>query len=354
MPLDVQIKDFQSLKDVKLRVEKFTVLIGRNNLGKSAVARALRGVAKNKGDATRIGSKFNEVTLSDETFKIIRKKGPNHNDYQIKRTDQEVAEYTKVNRDVPSEIAELGFKSIQVGRDKVLVQFPNQFEKIFLLDRPASVVAEVLSKISNIEVINQALRLANRDRKQKESLLKIRRIDLEKTKQRLTHFDQIGDLNILSAEIKELKQKHTEIEQVLTRLEAYLLKLKEYKAKILKSSQVSLVLLPKIDFEQFEQFKFLSKSLNTLGQHKRRLESLERIKLVEIPKFSKIIDLSNETSFVQTKLVMLDQSILSVKTSEEELIRVKDDSIELEKEIEELRQTEECPFKGIFKCKMTW
>ena len=40
--LDVEIRNFQSIDHVHLRVEGFTALVGRSNIGKSAVVRAVK------------------------------------------------------------------------------------------------------------------------------------------------------------------------------------------------------------------------------------------------------------------------------------------------------------------------
>ena len=66
MAVKVQVKNFQSLKDVELEIEGFTALSGPNNSGKSALMRAIRGVFQNTGGTSFIthGEKEMEVSLS--------------------------------------------------------------------------------------------------------------------------------------------------------------------------------------------------------------------------------------------------------------------------------------------------
>jgi len=354
MSIDIDIKDFQSLEQVKLRVEKFTTLIGGNNLGKSAVTRAVRSVAKNKGDGTRLGAKFNEVTLSNEHFKVVRKKGTKFNDYRIEREGYGSVDYTKVNRDVPEEIAQLGFKPIQVGRDKVFVQFPNQFEKIFLLDRPSAVVAEALSKISNIEVINRALRAANRDRKQKESLLKVRRSDVENLKEKLKQFERLEELNILSDELKQLKREHGALEQTLEELEAFRSEVTDHKSRIEHLSRLDEVSLPRFDFLILDEVTFLSTQLELLRVSKERLKRLSKTKEVVLPEVDSVTTLSEEVIFISDSLDAYKNQAVSVKLAEEELADVLKEIEDLAEEIAKIKQTETCPFKDVFACTQDW
>ena len=68
MTTKVKIKDFQSIEKADLEISGFTVITGKNNSGKSAVQRAIRGVFQNtRGHAfVRHEKPHSEVSLSFE------------------------------------------------------------------------------------------------------------------------------------------------------------------------------------------------------------------------------------------------------------------------------------------------
>ena len=52
MPVRIHVKNFQSIADANLVVDRFTVITGANNSGKTALIRAVQGVfANSSGDA---------------------------------------------------------------------------------------------------------------------------------------------------------------------------------------------------------------------------------------------------------------------------------------------------------------
>ena len=389
--MKVEIENFQSLKKVEIDVEKFTALIGRNNRGKSAVTRAVRSTVRNRGDFTKVGEKVSEVTLKVDGSTITRiKGGPGGNKYKINEKT-----YTSVGRAVPQEILDAGFRPIQLGDDKVYVQFPNQFEKIFLLNQNNTVIAETISKISKIDVVNKALRLVSKDRKRSESTLKFRKEDLEKTKSRLTNYERVDDLNTQAEEIYSLEQKIEQIESGLTRIETFILTLEEITdtIKILsKSVSASIPDTDQISVE-FETFQELSKLANSLLNLTDQVECLSKVEKIEIPTFPK--DLFDSFSFTQTCLEDVTQleiriellkkisfleipetdslvekiseftDLLSfeeghntvrdeIKRLEEDLKQVSQECSDLDKEISSIKETDSCPFKDMFECKENW
>ena len=56
MATKVNIKNYQSIKDVSFEVDGFTVIIGKNNIGKSAIIRALEAPLANQAGKTLFGA----------------------------------------------------------------------------------------------------------------------------------------------------------------------------------------------------------------------------------------------------------------------------------------------------------
>ena len=66
--MKIQVKNFQSIKKAEVEVKGLTVITGPNNIGKSALARAISGVFSNlKGNSfVRKGESHCEVEVEFE------------------------------------------------------------------------------------------------------------------------------------------------------------------------------------------------------------------------------------------------------------------------------------------------
>jgi len=388
--LKVSIENFQSIKNAQIDVEKFTVLVGKNNRGKSATTRAIRSVIKNRGDFTRRDAKYSLVTLETDQFKISRVKGATVNNYEVNGKV-----YEKVGKDVPQEVIDLGFKPITIGKDKVYVQFPNQFEKIFLLDQPNAVVAETISKISRIDAVNNALKLAGKDRKQNESLVKVRVDDLEHLKKKLTNYIKVADLNLKAEQITAFDTKIQRLELDLNDLKFFIdqidlaaLKIKlfskedtaklpkenlfltlfedlgiilKFKSNFEKKTQticylekVNLIKIVSFKLEDYFLFNEIVSFVRSLITFKASLNALKKIEEVFLPDTSSLLNQQNtftEASIYLDKCLKLSENISGIQ---KQLDQVSIDLKELDIEIQSLKQTEICPLKDIFGCKTSW
>ena len=387
--MKVEIEDFQSLKKAEFTIEKFTSLIGRNNLGKSATARAVRSVVRNRGDFRRTNAKSNKVTLEFGNFRVTRIKGSSI-DYEIDGKIQQ-----SVGREVPQEIINAGLKPIVIGKDRVYAQFPNQFEKIFLLNQPNSVIAETISKIAKIDVVNNALRLVSRDRKRSESTLKIRREDLEKTKARLKSYEKVDDLNIKASEITLLKEEIEYLEALLQEIDDFIESLEAAKTfikalsatetasipdtgdltsnfKILQAvqsffskfetttnqvsnlSKVEKINIPVFPVDLLNSFSFVTSSIKSVTDLESQIKALEVVSSVEIPETSSI----EQDSTVYNGLQIFEKEYENLQDSvseiEQEIEQVTKELEKLKEEISSIKKDQVCPFKEVFGCKENW
>src|SRR6187551_1753821 len=102
--MKVTVRNFQSLGDVTLDASGLTVVVGRSNLGKSALIRAMTGALFNRpGEAfVRIGKTHAEVSLTDlptvlkGPLNVEWTKGHNLNEFHVNGKD-----YKKVGQDAP-------------------------------------------------------------------------------------------------------------------------------------------------------------------------------------------------------------------------------------------------------------
>ena len=221
--LDVEIRNFQSIDHVHLRVEGFTALVGRSNIGKSAIVRAVKAAltgapednfVRHGPDCQRIakGTKsckcYCSVHLKTEGFDLLWEKGGDKNDYHFNGQH-----YTATNKGTP-EFLEVPFGLVKVGEEKRLLQVADQFRSegggpIFLLDEYGSIVADVLSDVAQLDRINVATKLAERDRRDCVAQRKVREKDVIDLKIKVTSYDGLDDVLVRVKDV-EAEQKRVD------------------------------------------------------------------------------------------------------------------------------------------------
>lgn len=165
MLTSVDIENFQSLKRVKIRLGRFTVLTGATGSGKSAVLRALALLAFNTRGAgvlvTR-GEKSCKVGTGDMeqgwAAGIERGAARGKDCYRLARPGEDPAmqTFTKLGGEVPSQVAAV----LRISE----LNFTDQFDRPFLLDSSGGEVARTLGKLTNVTLLFNAARECNRRR----------------------------------------------------------------------------------------------------------------------------------------------------------------------------------------------
>jgi energy-coupling factor transporter ATP-binding protein EcfA2 len=153
---EISIKNFQNVADAKFSIDGFTVIVGKNNIGKSAIVRSINAALTNQtgDDFIRHGEKSTEVSIVRKDIDIRWKKGDSAS-YVINKDEKHP--YTKLNRAVPKPILDAGFRNIEVDDDlKINPLYASQFEPVFLLNKPGPQVTEILSEVYDINVISRA------------------------------------------------------------------------------------------------------------------------------------------------------------------------------------------------------
>lgn len=209
MSVKVYVKDFRSIGEASLEISGFTIIRGKNNLGKSNLWRALNGLFHNKADPgfVREGSKspYSVVEVSFEDGNIVRwEKGEKDNRYFINGSVLD-----KVGRGAPDPVRALGVGSIEIAGEQWSPQFAQQFVgQLFLVDRPGSFLAEAISDVDSVARINGALTLAEKDRRAGIAKAKIRKQDLKGAEDKLLLFE---GLDLLKDTFSTLKEKRSSL-----------------------------------------------------------------------------------------------------------------------------------------------
>jgi chromosome segregation ATPase len=195
MPVTIRAKNFQSIKNAEIVVDRFTVCTGTNNSGKTALQRAIRGVFQNTGGTAfiREGEKTCEVEVDfGKDGKVKWSKGTGKRDRPTYVVNDGDPMYPGTA--VPPEVAAFGVIPIQAGGQDVWPTIAPQFTgQIFLLDRPGSALAEAVADVERVGQLNRALRASESDRRQAAAALKVRLADIVTHEAELQAFDGLDD-----------------------------------------------------------------------------------------------------------------------------------------------------------------
>lgn len=202
MPIRIRARNFQSIEDAEIVVDRFTVVTGPNNSGKTALQRAVQGVFTNpSGDAfVRHGAEKLIVDIdfgNDET--VSWEKGP-----KVKPKYTVKGKALHPGRQVPDEVLALGVQPIQAGAVAVWPQVAPQFTgQVFLLDLPGSAIAEAVADVERVGKLTQALRLAESDKRSASAELKVRKKDVETVNASLGEFAGLDAVGVVVASVEQ-------------------------------------------------------------------------------------------------------------------------------------------------------
>ena len=225
--IDVEVRNFQSIEKVAFKVEGFTALVGRSNIGKSALVRAVKAALTGApvsscvrhGKACLRRTKkaktckcFASVHLKTEGFDLLWEKGDAINRYTFNGVI-----YDKAEKGTPDFLSP-AFLPVKVGDRQELLQVADQFSAIYLLDQTGGVVADVLSDVARLDRINVAMRMAERDRKEAVSTRKVREKDVTDLQTKLDGFVGL-DLAVaqaaqVQADLDLIEQKAAAVEKL--------------------------------------------------------------------------------------------------------------------------------------------
>jgi hypothetical protein len=218
---EITIKDFQSIEDVHFKIDGFTVIVGKNDIGKSAVIRSIDAALTNLAgkDFIRWGKKNTEVNIKRDGLDILWKKG----DKTVYTVNNE--NFSALNRAIPEPLEKAGFSKMELGDKKISINLAPQFDPLFLVNQSGPVVTEVLTSLYDLDIYNTADELCQKELKGQKSLLKTRTADLQTLEGNLVKYEGFEDIkvkveslvalekecNVLKAEIAELLGYENEI-----------------------------------------------------------------------------------------------------------------------------------------------
>jgi hypothetical protein len=213
----VEISNFQSMVREVIEIDGFSTVVGRSNIGKSAMVRAIKAAltgapadsyVRHQDGCSKVtkGAKsckcYCSVRIIGDGVDLLWEKGDTVNRYVYNGV-----EHTVVGRGTPEFLgSEFGLVSLGSG-DKTLLQVSDQFTPLFLLDKSGTVVADVLSDVAKLDQINVAARMAEKDRKEAASTRKIREKDLVGLRAILAQYDSLDAIIERARSVEALGEK---------------------------------------------------------------------------------------------------------------------------------------------------
>lgn len=217
MSITVHVENFQSLQDVTVEISGLTVVTGTNNAGKSALMRAIRAAFQNaRGNSfIRYGTTKTAVDINFNDGKRLRwEKGKGAGDkptYIVNGGDP-----IHPGQGVPDEVKKLGVRPIVISGREVWPQFaPQVTGQVFLLDQPGSMLAEAVSDVNHVSQLNEALRLAESDKRSAASELKIRILDRDSAAALVNKYVGLDDIDDATTKIEADYAKAVKVKSVL-------------------------------------------------------------------------------------------------------------------------------------------
>lgn len=204
------IRNFQKHKKLEIEFDQYcTTIVGKSDVGKSAVLRALRWICINQPSGTgyiRHGEDACRVRLRVDKREISRDRGKSDNSYSL----DSKAYHSLGQGGVPEEIQQL----LNINPT---LNFQNQMDAPFWFMLTPGEVSKQINQIINLELIDRTLsNIASQLRKVK-SQVTVCEERLEETKQRVSELawakeadEQLQEIELLYKQIQD-KTRRTEL-----------------------------------------------------------------------------------------------------------------------------------------------
>jgi hypothetical protein len=297
----IEIHNFQSIAKEVVEVDGFSAVVGRSNIGKSAVVRAVKSaltgppseaLVRHGEDCQRIlkGNKkcqcFCSVRIQAEGLDLLWEKGDNVNRYVYNGV-----EHTVVGKGTPDFLAD-GFGPVKLGDDKEVLQVSEQFSPIFILNKSGTVVADVLSDVAKLDQINTAIRLVERDRKEASSTRKVREKDVKDLEVQLEGYEGLDGVVSRVHALEKLDREVEEARSKALQLDGYISEFLTIGRRVKLLSGVESILVPDIDGlgalgSSFKKLLRFNREAREKAVAVKRLSGVESVHIPEMESFQK-------------------------------------------------------------------
>jgi energy-coupling factor transporter ATP-binding protein EcfA2 len=301
--IDVEVTNFQSIEKASFKVSGFTALSGPSNIGKSALVRAIKCALTNArgtyfvrhGDTCLRRVKgvktckcHSTVHLKTDGLEILWEKGDAINRTTVNGVVHDKPEGTEF-------LQVHGLAPMKVGQDLELLQVGDQFDKVFLLSESGPAVAELVSDVGQLADINDAIRMAEKDRKDTASLRKVREKDVEDLGVQLEAYLGLDALGDRFSEVDRLRQAAEVKEDQAAKLSRYIERVAKMGAAVQSLAGIDKVEVPSIDelAPRTEKFTTIIRLLGQLSVKVPAFKQLDGVDKIPIPEIEVVSKLSS-------------------------------------------------------------
>lgn len=269
----LEVRNFQSLKNVDLELGVFTVIVGPSSSGKSALIRAVKALTNNVRGSSMItrGQKALAITGRTETHVVTLERGERVGSYKISGEGGNQI-FTKLAGEVPEQVRDA--LRIEPFLESVgSVNFAGQFDKPYLLDESGGMVARVLGELTNVISLFEAVRNANRIRQNASSTVKMRQKDLERVKGSLGAFTGLQDRVRALEEAEQLQDRRNYLEEKISKLKFGINTMNVAQYNVQKATLPELPAYDHLD-QALNRWLDLKATLNGLAAKQKRFEGI--------------------------------------------------------------------------------
>lgn len=315
----IHIKNFQSLHDIDLTLDNFTVIVGPSSSGKSAFIRALKMLAFNRTGKEFITHGERQTTIVS-TFSngVVELQRGTKDQYTLTQGDK-VDTFTKLYGKAPAEVAEF------LGIDQS--SFAGQFDPPYLLaGSTGSSIAQTLGELTNVHVIFDAAREANRQKKETSSKHKLRTTDLETIKESLPKYAglpaKLAAIDRAEQAIDQTRELRAKIQRLTSLSDSY----DQTSDRLAVLSKLAEVTLPDISEALALNAKLarLSELAREYSDTSLRLSTLDKIADRELPDLTEAFKLQESFSAYVALLSQLNSDGKRVEASQAALIEAEE------------------------------
>ena len=206
------IKNFQSHRHTVLNLdEHVNVILGSSDVGKTAILRALGWVFFNEPQGTafiRAGETSTSVELIySDGYSVKRIRNKKFNGYHINHPDfDEPKKLSGFGSSVPEEIQEItGVRKFEIA-DKIesSITYQTQLEGAFLLSESSIKKAKAIGAISNVNIIDRAIQIANSNIKDFRKNINTSEEALKNSEEQIKEYDNLDERKQNLEKVKNL------------------------------------------------------------------------------------------------------------------------------------------------------
>lgn len=206
------IKNFQSHRHTVLNLdEHVNVILGSSDVGKTAILRALGWVFFNEPQGTafiRTGETSTSVELIySDGYSVKRIRNKKFNGYHINHPDfDEPKKLSGFGSSVPEEIQEItGVRKFEIA-DKIesSITYQTQLEGAFLLSESSIKKAKAIGAISNVNIIDRAIQIANSNIKDFRKNINTSEEALKNSEEQIKEYDNLDERKQNLEKVKDL------------------------------------------------------------------------------------------------------------------------------------------------------